>query len=335
MRKPIFWIIGIFAAIILMLFVCSKVTTIIRADSIQGRTDAGTVTLNNDRDSAVVVFSYPDNNAYDSMTFYPRWDSVTADRFLISLDDIELDSVGCHAVIVRGYGSNNTWLDTLQAQWCNFGAIIAEPGTGFRTYPCTLEVLQTTDSSATADVNVVIRPLGGGRPFVMWLTDSNGLLVYKSEAESISVFLHKVGETTNAEDTLVITGSQTDSLYSTTIVPPAPAADMVTISMGLITANFDTLNPSYVWWRPVKSTGKEYKKSDELYYGTGVNALAIQKQWTIETSSTSTFSFSVFANENLSDTLSQYEFWFYWADGRITQKITAVPDQDSFNPIGQ
>lgn len=335
MKKIIVLIIGIFAAIMLMLFVCSKVTTIIKADSIQGRDDALTVTLNTARDSAWVVFSYPDNNAYDSTLCLPAYDSSTASKYLVALEAVDLDSIGCHNVIVRTFTSDTQTADTLIDQWCNFGAIVQEPGTGFLTYPCSLFVLQTTDSSATADVNVVMRPIGGGRPFVMWLTDSNGLLVYKSEAASILVYLYKVGETTNAVDTLVIAGSQTDSLYSTTIVPPAPAADMVTISMGLITANYDTLNPTYVYWRPVKSTGKKYSKSDALYYGTGVNALAIQKDWTIETSSTSTFSFSVFANENLSDTLSQYEFWLYWTDGRITQKITAVPDQASFNPIGQ
>lgn len=327
MGKIIFWIILIGALIGVML--CTA-----KADSIQGDSSGVTVTLNNARDSVRVKFYYPDNRLEKTVSCYPIADSSTASTFLRAQVPVSLDSTGCYDVIAESY-TGGAIADTVLDQWCNFGAIVSEPGTGFRTYPCSLFVLQTTDSSATADVNVVIRPLGGGKPFVMWLTDSNGLLVYKSEAESISVFLYKVGETTNAEDTLVIAGSQTDSLYSTTIVPPAPAADMVTIVAGLITAGFDTLNPSFVYWRPVKSTGKKYAKSDELYYGTGVNALVIQKDWTIETSTTSVFSFSVFANANLSDTLSQYEFWLYWVDGRITQKITAVPDQASFNPIGQ
>ncbi len=207
--------------------------------------------------------------------------------------------------------------------------------TGNGQYYDTLIVLNTIDSTAIANMGFDILPLDGGTPLARVTTDGNGSAVARLEAESLSVRLIFQGYTFNTKDTLVIVGSQTDTLWGTGVVLPAPPADMVTIVMGLITANFDTLNPSYVWWRPVKSTNKEYKKSDELYYGTGVNALAIQKQWTIETSSTGTFSFSVFANANLSDTLSQYEFWFYWADGRITQKITAVPDQASFNPIGQ
>ncbi len=207
--------------------------------------------------------------------------------------------------------------------------------TGNGQYYDTLIVLNTIDSTAIANMGFDVLPLDGGTPLARVTTDLNGISVARLEAGSLSVRLIFQGYTFNTKDTLVIAGSQTDTLWGTGVVLPAPPADMVTIVMGLITANFDTLNPSYVYWRPVKSTGKAYKKSDELYYGTGVNALAIQKDWTIETSSTSTFSFSVFANANLSDTLSQYEFWLYWADGRITQKITAVPDQASFNPIGQ
>ena len=305
-----------------------------RADSIQGDSSGVTVTLNNARDSVRVKFYYPDNRLEKTVSCYPTADSSTASRFLRAQVPVSLDSTGCYDIIAETYTSGAI-ADTVQDQWCNFGSIVAEPGTGFRTYPCTLAVLHTSDSSAVADVYVVIRPIGGGRPFVIWTTDSNGLLIYKSEAESISVFLHKVGETTNAEDTLVIAGSQTDSLWTTAIIPPAPAADMVTLVMGLITANFDTLNPTYVYWRPVKANGREYKNSDALYYGTGADALAIQKDWTIETSSISTFTFAVFANANLSDTLSQYEFYIYWQDGRVTQIITAVPKQASFNPIGQ
>ncbi len=207
--------------------------------------------------------------------------------------------------------------------------------TGNGQYYDTLIVLNTVDSTAIANMGFDILPLDGGTPLARVTTDGNGSAVARLEAESLSVRLIFQGYTFNTKDTLVIAGSQTDTLWGTGVVLPAPPADMVTIVMGLITANFDTLNPTYVYWRPVKSTGKAYKKSDELYYGTGVNALAIQKDWTIETSTTSVFSFSVFANANLSDTLGQYEFWLYWVDGRITQKITAVPDQASFNPIGQ
>lgn len=305
-----------------------------RADSIQGDSSGVTVTLNNARDSVRVKFYYPDNRLEKTVSCYPTADSSTASKFLRAQVPVSLDSTGCYDIIAETY-TGGAIADTVQDQWCNFGAIVAEPGTGFKTYPCTLEVLQTTDSSATAGVFITIRPLGGGEPFAMGSTDVNGLFYYSSEIASISAFLYKQGENTNAEDTVVIAGSQTDSLYVTAIIPPAPDADMVTIVAGMITAGFDTLNPTYVYWRPVKSTGKKYKNSDQLYYGSGVNAISIQKDWTIETSAVSTFSFSVFANANLSDTLSQYEFWFYWADGRITQVIIAVPDQDSFSPFTQ
>lgn len=331
MKKIIFAIILIGAIIALILFASPDVESGNYGSSIQGDSTAVNVTFNAARDSAWIVFASPDDNPYDSVKAVPLYGASS--RYL-EAPYLDLDSLGGHSVVVRGF-SGDAWVDTIHAEWNNFGAIALEPGSGFKTYPCTLEVLQTTDSSATAGVFITVRPLGGGTPFAIGTTDANGLFYYNSEIASVSAFLYKQGENTNAEDTVVIAGSQTDSLYSTTIVPPAPPADMVTIVMGLITANFDTLNPSYVWWKPVKSNGREYSKSDELYYGTGTNALAIQKQWTIETSTTSTFSFSVFANANLSDTLSQYEFWFYWADGRITQKITAVPDQASFNPIGQ
>lgn len=299
--------------------------------SIQGDSTAVNVTFDSALDSAWIIYASPDDNPYDSVKAVPKYGASS--RFL-EAPYLDLDSLGGHGVVVKGF-SGDAWVDTILAEWTHFGAIATEPGTGFKTYPCTLEVLQTTDSSATAGVFITIRPLGGGEPFAMGSTDANGLFYYSSEIASISAFLYKQGENTNAEDTVVIAGSQTDSLYVTAIIPPAPDADMVTIVAGMITAGFDTLNPTYVYWRPVKSTGKKYKNSDQLYYGSGVNAISIQKDWTIETSAISTFSFSVFANANLSDTLSQYEFWFYWADGRITQVIIAVPDQDSFSPFTQ
>lgn len=329
MKKIIAWIIIIAGLVALALYSVSE------GASVQGKDDVLTVTLDTARDSVWVVFSYPDNNAYDSTLCLPAADSVTESKYLISLEPVELDSIGCHGVIARTFTSDTQTADTLIDQWCNFGSILAEPGTGFKTYPCTLEVLQTTDSSATAGVFITVRPLGGGAPFAMGTTDANGLFYYSSEIASVSAFLYKQGENTNAEDTVVIAGSQTDSLYSTTIVPPAPAADMVTIVAGLITANFDTLNPTHVYWRPVKSTGKQYKLSDQLYYGSGANAISVSKEWTIETSTTSTFTFGLFANANLSDTLSQYEFIFHWIDGRVTKVIIAVPDQDSFKPFTQ
>ena len=135
MKKTIFWIIVIAALIGIMLYGASK------ADSIQGEDDVLTVTLNNTRDSVWVIFSYPDNNAYDSTLCLPAADSVTASKYHVSLEPVELDSVGCHGVIARSFTSDTQTADTLIDQWCNFGAITAEPGTGFRTYPCTLEVL--------------------------------------------------------------------------------------------------------------------------------------------------------------------------------------------------
>lgn len=338
MRKPIFWIIGIFAAIMLTLFVCSKVTTIIRADSIQGRDDALTVTLNTARDSAWVIFSYPDDNAYDSTLCLPAADSVTASKYLVALEAVNLDSVGCHNVIVRTFTSDTQTADTLIDQWCNFGALVAEPGAGYMTYPCTLFVLNSSGGGAVVGASVTIRPLGGGVVMADGLTNANGRFIYKSDIASISVFLLGQGWDFDAEDTLVIAGAQTDTIEVAAFSPSAPA-DQTGIFCWLLTPSGDTIDPSYVLFRPVKAADSSvYGFDDRLTVGTGLNKIVISKNWTIKSAGdTSYISFSMFPNSSIyvngvKDTSSIIEFKADFS-GNETRMVIEIRDTTNVNPF--
>lgn len=332
MRKLIYWIIIIAGLIALMLYSGSG------ADSIQGRDDVLTVILNTARDSAWVVFSYPDDNAYDSTLCLPASDSSTASKYLVSLESVELDSIGCHGVIVRTFTSNTQTADTLIDQWCNFGAIITEPGAGYMTYPCTLFVLNESGGGAVVGASVTIRPLGGGVVMAAGITDANGRFIYKSDIASISVFLLGQGWDFAAEDTLVIAGAQTDTITVAAFSPSAPA-DQTGIFTWLLTPAGDTIDPSYVLFRPVRASDSSvYDWQNRLTVGTGLNKTVLSKNWTIKSAAdTSYIDFSLFPNSSIyvngvKDTSTVYEFKADFS-GNLTRMVVEIRDTTRVNPF--
>ncbi len=312
------------------------------ADSIQGDSSNVTVTLSNARDSVRVNFYYPDNNLETTVSCYPAADSATASKYLRGQDPPTLDSVGCYDYIAFTYTSGAV-AETLIGQWCNFGSVNLEPGTGYKTYPCTLLVLNTADTTAISNVPVTIRPLGGGRELVVASTDVNGQLIYSSEAASISVFLLEQGWDFNAEDTLTIAGSQTDTLWGTALSFTA-SANQTAIFCWLLEAIGDTVDPSYVKVRPVKSADSlEYKRTDRLTVGTGSNKITIGTAWSIISSDTSLMDFDLFPNSSIYvngtlDTSSIYEFIGYFTadEGSWESRVVIeVPHTTQFNPFAQ
>ena len=97
------WIVGVVAGVILLLIYlfAANEAHASEGQSIKGDSSGVTVTLNTARDSVWVIFSYPDNNPYDSLLCLPRGDSATAERFLVALDPVTLDSVGCHNYLAK------------------------------------------------------------------------------------------------------------------------------------------------------------------------------------------------------------------------------------------
>lgn len=304
--------------------------------SIQGESGRVTVTYNSaNRDSTWVVFYAPaSGTAYDSVKCTPIYAST---RFLEGTG-LALDSLGLHRFVAKGFASD-AWADTIAGTWLNIGAITAEAGSGYLTYPCTLFVGHTSDSTAVAGVSVTIRPFGGGTPFVISSTDDNGLMPYSSEAESISVYLHKQGESVNAVDTLVIAGAQTDSLWATAFAPTPSPASMTSIFSWITEPAGDTIYPSYFTYQIVDSLGKDYLTSDLITFGDGSNKILLTIREVEVEADSSKAEFSLYANANLSESTSKYRFKAkYRKDGRAymnTMIVIAVPDQDSFNPFSQ
>lgn len=338
MKKTIFLIIAIGFLIAVILAITAKAEGI--GISIQGDSAVVNVTLNNIRDSAWVIFSMPDDNPYDSIKVVPKY---AGKRFLESITPFSLDSIGSHSYLVKAFLSD-TWIDTLIGQWVNLAAINLEAGSGYKTYNCNLYVLNSADSTAISGASVTIRPVGGGKEFVISSTDVNGLLQYSSEAESIAIYLNAQGWDFNAIDTLVIAAAQTDSLWGTAFAPSSGPADMVNIFCWTTTPGGDTIDPSFVKYRIVAaSDSTAYGRNVNLTVGTGANKTFLSKQFRIEESDTSYIAFRLHPNCNIyvdgvQDTSTVFEFigYFQADEGSWeTRVILEIPDTTSYNPFAQ
>ena len=183
---------------------------------------------------------------------------------------------------------------------------------------------------------MTIRPVSGGATVAKASTNQSGFRIFNLNTGDYAIALFKEGYSFAAVETLTVgSGGGTDSLFGTILSYESPPANMTTIVASIISAAYDTLSPSYVYWRPVKSDSSVFARNEKLTTGSGINQAVIKKAWTIESSDSSSFQFNVFANANLSDTASLYEFIAHWGEGEIMRAVLAVPDTTTFNPFAE
>lgn len=217
----------------------------------------------------------------------------------------------------------------------NVLAISLGAGTGI--YYDTLYVANINDSSAIYNAGVIVSPSGGGVAFASGATDVNGLLVFRLNAGTYDYGLFAQGYSFNSSNQLTIAGNQTDTIYGTPINYATGVPNMTTIKAWMVTPAGDTIDPTYLKYRPVNASDSTfYRRADRLTWGIGVNKIVLSKEWRIAESDTSLFTFDLFPNSSIyvngvQDTSSIYEFWIYYEDTE-TQIFIEVPDQTEFNP---
>ena len=219
----------------------------------------------------------------------------------------------------------------------DFKADVSGCGAGPSVANDTLFVFDASDTTVLIGVKVTVRPNGGGSAIATGTTDASGVIIFGLIDGTYDYLLFKQGTNFNAVDTIVISGTGTDSLYGTPFSPTAGPANTTAIFTWLLTSATDTLDPSWVKWMLVSnSSGSTYDDSDWITSGAGNNKILHDKNWHTVSTDMSLIAFNLIPNTDLfvngvQDTSSHYKFKGDF-NGNISVRIVQVPDQESFNP---
>lgn len=219
----------------------------------------------------------------------------------------------------------------------------------------TLYVLDSSDSSAIANITIRVEPNGGGTPYGRTMTGAAGTTILNLNNGDYDIWASGQGYIfVNPYDVNVL-GNESDTILIQRFAPSAPAPDMTAIFAWLTTAGGDTINPSRIRYRPLKpdsigdilyvyegdtSYYREYTENEKLNYGSGSNQIVIIKKWTDKSSAQSYLPINLYPNSLLTDTTSVYDFEATYrpAGGRdyiARHVITPVPDTTAFNPFAE
>ncbi|UCE65079.1 MAG: hypothetical protein JSU85_09360 [Candidatus Zixiibacteriota bacterium] len=204
----------------------------------------------------------------------------------------------------------------------------------------TLFVYDSSDTTAISVVTVTVYPDGGGGIMAQAGTNANGRMIIGLPDGAYDYYLYKQGYNFNNYDNVTIAGDQTDTLWGTAFADDPGPSNMTAIITWLLTPNGDTIYPSYLKYQLVDSAGNVFADTIKVTYGTGVNTVLLSTGEIEITADSSRFSFSLYANENLSITSSQYKFTVRYVYQRRpylnTTVTTQIPDtSEAVNPFWQ
>jgi len=283
-------------------------------------------------DSGSIELFYPDTtNRVDSIGLVsPVGDST----WLIGEDTLATDFIGLHLYRLWFWGSN---ADTVKwGYWLH--TYSGEPWQGNVVNYDSLFIYNSADSTAITNVIITVKPDGGGQVEANGSSDAVGLFQYGVIDGDHDVMLYKQGWTFDAVSDIAISGDQTDTLYGTAVSLASAVVGQTTIKAWQLTPAGDTINPTYLKYRPVKSSDSTfYKRSDRVSVGTGGSTIVLSKEWVILESDTSLFVFDLYPNSSIyingtADTSSMFEFWIYF-ENTETQIWMEVLDTTEQNPF--
>lgn len=283
-------------------------------------------------DSASLELFYPADttNRVDSVGLIsPTGDST----WLISEDTLATDSIGLHLYRLWFWGSN---IDSVKWGYWNH-TYSGEPWAGNSVQNDTLEILSSADSTAIIGADITVRPDGGGIAEAQGQSNASGIFPYGGIDGAHDVGVYKQGYSFDAITDITLSGSQTDTIFGTPISLASAVIGQTTIKAWQLTPAGDTINPTYLKYRPVKSDSSFYVRSDRLSVGTGGSTIVLSKEWIILTSDSSLFVFDIYPNSSIYvngvlDTSSIFEFWISFEDTE-TQIWIEVLDTTEQNPF--
>jgi len=283
-------------------------------------------------DSASIELFYPADttNRVDSIGMVsPVGDST----WLISKDTVATDSIGLHFYRLWFWGSAT---DSVKVGYWNH-TYSGQPWAGNSVQNDTLEILSSADSTAITGADITVRPDGGGVAEAQGQSNASGIFPYGGIDGAHDVGVYKQGYSFDAITNITLSGSQTDTIFGTPISLASAVIGQTTIKAWKLTPAGDTVNPTFLKYRPVnKSDSVFYKRPDILSVGTGGSTIVLSKEWVTLTSDSSLFVFdlypsdSIFVNGLVDSSL--YELWIYFIDTE-TQIIFEVLDTTEQNPF--
>lgn len=227
---------------------------------------------------------------------------------------------------------------------------------GGKSFVYFILVLDAADSSALSAVTGTVYADGGtANPAARLVTGGNGLLIYAIDTVAYDLYLGKDGFLTAPHYDLDIAASGGDTIYLSEFAPTPAPPNMTPIFAWLTTAGGETINPSRLRYRPLKTDSagdiiyisdddtshfREYTDNEKLNYGSGSNQVMIVKKWTEKSFTQSYLPINLYPNTLLSDTTSVYEFEATYRpqggrDYIARHVIIEVPDTSAFNPFAQ
>ena len=219
-------------------------------------------------DSTIIVFEAPlSGSAYDSVHCLPKW----AGTGFLQGSGLMLDTLGVHSWIARGF-SGGVWIDTITGNWVNYGAIVAEPGSGPGIFACSTVVYDTFTSSVVPNAAIEIRTDGSTEQYA-YIDDigSDGMEIFALDLGDYDFYVAAMlgFSITNPTD-ITISDNVSETLFVSSIDFAIPPAGFVQIIVYFITPGGDTIQPSTVSYQYVDSTGTKYPENTRLTLATGV-----------------------------------------------------------------
>jgi hypothetical protein len=208
---------------------------------------------------------------------------------------------------------------------------------GSGPYACTLFTYETADTSAIGGAHILILSLSGGIPAGNAYTLSDGGFIFGLNTGTYQVIKQRDGYSwSKSIDTITIAGAgETDTIWGTSQVPGLPPASMCMINLNVVSANGDTLKPTFFKWTIVKNDSNHTSYgTTPLVVGTGLSAISIAKTGEVKSNS-SNFQIPLYPNSLIKPDSSIYKFEITYSNATIAKTFIQVPDTTAFNPFGQ
>lgn len=292
-------------------------------------------------DSASAIFTY--NGGADTAKLSPV--AGTSNVYLYNAN-VALDSAGEYLVFLRIYSGGAVVDSAYSTFWNNPARLTAAEiadtvagrgmlSSGSGANAVTIVCLSATDTTAVANVDIVIRPNGGGLPMARAYSRTNGIRVFDLDSAIYDVGYQRQGYSFTADDSIIVSGAVTETVWCTLQIPDIAPIGMTEININVLTPDYDTVYPVYCTYRIVKASDSSYYAAGTVFrVDSGVSAITISQGKTIS-SNTSNFQFPLYPNSAITPDSTIYKFEVKYGQDIIARTYIEVPDTTAFNPFGQ